>query len=447
MNKVLFISFSIKGRHKEDFDGFGYNPSLGIISLATWLELFGYETATLDIGYSDYTFNQIMKYIEEFEPMLIGLSLYTENYKVGLNFAREVKRLNSKIKIAAGGPHPSLCPEDLIHDDAIDFVAYMEGECTLLELAEALSSNQRTIKFCEIEGLIFKEKGESIRSKSRKKICDLDLLPIPKRELMGIEKYDKYVAISTSRGCPGRCIYCSATTLSGATYRFRSVENILLEMVMINYLLNGRLVRISILDDTFTADQNRIRKFAGLVARYNNKILWHCESRIDAVNEEILELMSKSNCVMIQYGMESGSQEVLDKIHKNIDLEHAKKFIEITAKKGIQVCLSFMVGHFCDTKATMEETCNFIEECYEKYQAEMALSYNTPFPGTWQYTHMKELGMRIETDDFSLYDLIHPIVETDNFTIEDQSNCFYRVRPYLFRSKKIKKVMETCKYE
>ena len=434
MNKVVFLSFSISRNKTKEFDSYSYNPSMGIISLATWMEFNGLEAYVFDLGYLDISFRKLIQKLQEINPIMIGLSLYTENYMMGLKFANNIKQVLPNAKIVLGGPHPSLCPESVICEESVDFVSCNEGECTLLELVEAIGSNQALIKYSQIQGLIYKENNQVIKNNARKKICDLDLLPIPKREYYGIENYTGLVSISTSRGCPGRCIYCSATALSGATYRFRSVGNVVLEMVMLNHQVGPKIQKIYVNDDTFTAVPDRIRDFAAIIKRFNINIPWHCESRVDVLNEELIELLAESRCVMIQFGIESGSQTVLDKIHKNISLDHAKKIIQITSDKGIKPCLSFMVGHFCDTLETMDETCEFIKECYEKYHAEMALSYNTPFPGTWQYTHLEELGMRLVTEDFRMFTLSQPLVETENFTVNDQVNCMYKVKQYLMRS-------------
>lgn len=446
MNNVVFLGFSLqKKEQREEYKDYLFNPSIGIISLATWLEFNGYDAVAYDLGYLDISLAEMLDKIEERNPIMIGLSLYTENYKAGINIARVLKERFPNTKIVAGGPHPSLRPMDLIEQPWIDFVSCNEGECTLLELAEAISSNEKLLSYSDIEGIYYKsEDGTVVRGKTRKKIHDLDLLPVPKRDYAGMENYGEVISMSTSRGCPGRCIYCSATALSGATYRFRGVENVMLEMLMLRYLQGNKLRKVYITDDTFTAVPSRVKAFAECIKKYNCKILWHCESRVDVMTEEILDLMAESNCIMIQYGIESGSQEVLDKIQKHINLERAKEVIAQTNARGIKVCLSFIVGHFCDSLETMEETCNFIKECFEKYQAEMALSFNTPFPGTWQHTHLTELGMRVITNDYRHYNLSEPIVETDKFTTSDQMNCMYKSLRYLRYGVQLERRKEVC---
>jgi radical SAM superfamily enzyme YgiQ (UPF0313 family) len=428
--KILLLSFSLQKKAELGWKNYSYNPSLGIASLCGWLKFNGYDAHAVDMGFSSFTFVGIVHEINKLNPILVGLSLYTENYKSGLSFAGALKEEFPLLKIVIGGSHPSLCPEDVISSNAVDFVSTFEGECTLLELAEAISSNERIIAYSQIDGLLYKQNGKIKKNKLRRKISDLDLLPIPQREVFDISKYKSLVALSTSRGCPAKCIYCSATTLSGATYRFRNVKSVILEMVLLRYLRKESDVRFILVDDTFTAEVSRIREFSKIIEQYNLKAVWSCESRIDVMTEELLEKLVKSNCVQIQYGIESGSQDVLNKISKSISLEKAKDIIRLTYEKGLKLCLSFMIGHYCDTKETMEDTFEFIIECYEKYHADIFVSFNTPFPKTWQHTHAKELGLRFLTEDHSHYTLGEPIVETDNFNIHDLMNFMHKITPY-----------------
>lgn len=442
MNKIILLSFSLQQQQNEKKESENieqyfmpnYNPSLGIIYLGTWLSFHGYETTVIDIGCESITAKELLQKIKETNPIFLGISAYTENIDMCYQFAKVVREKMPNIKIVFGGPHPSLMPNEVIKNESIDFVSRNEGECTLLELAEAISSNEKYITYDQIDNLVFKRDSKIIKNKHRHSIHNLDLLPIPKRELVDINRYNTSVTFSTSRGCPGRCIYCAATSLSGATYRIRSVANVFLEIVLLKTQLKDKLKKIDICDDTFTAIPNRVKEFTQYLKKYNYKIPWYCESRIDVMTEEMLDCMAESHCYMIQYGMESGSQTVLDKINKGINFEHAKRVIDLTHKKGIHIFLSFMLGHYCDTRETMSETCNFIKDCFKRYKADMSLSFNTPFPGTWQYTHMEELGMRLVTKGYKNLVLGKPNVETDNFTIYDQLEFYYNTNKYLWYS-------------
>ncbi|WP_163192174.1 B12-binding domain-containing radical SAM protein [Clostridium thermarum] len=429
MSKVYLINLPIQNYVQRYLvEDFVYNPPLGLIYLGTWLELHGYEVKILDLCYEKMNLDQLLDIFKKEEILFVGITAYTENINMAYSLAKLIKSVNQDLKIVLGGAHPTLMPLEVMSSEYVDFVVRKEGEAILLELAEAISSNEVSIKFEEIPGILFKKKSKVINNKIRQSIRDLDLLPIPKRELVDFERYNLVVNVSTSRGCPARCIYCSATTLSGASYRTRDVENVFLEAVMIKKFLGEKLEKIYIVDDTFTAIPDRVRRFTELLKQCDLVIPWHCESRVDVMTEELIDSMADSNCVALQFGIESGSQEVLDKIQKGIDLEYAKKMIKHAYSRGLVICLSFILGHYCDTHETMQQTCDLIEELFDKYKAELAVSFNTPFPGTWQYTHLSELGMRMVSDKYQKLTLTTPVVETDNFTVEDQRKYYFKVR-------------------
>ncbi|WP_163192204.1 B12-binding domain-containing radical SAM protein [Clostridium thermarum] len=435
MNKILLINLPTNKKSQEIMiDEVGYNPSLGLLSMGTFLELNGYEPLVIDLSYErSITLTAIINTIREEKPFLIGISSYTVNSSQAMFLAETLKKSFADLKIVLGGPHPSLLPEECIKPEYIDFVIIKEGEATILELSEAILSNETVINYEDIRGLVFKREGKVIKNKLRQPIRDLDLLPIIKRELAGIEKYENNVNIISSRGCPGNCIYCAAAALSGASYRTRDIENVFMELIFLKVLLEDRLRSIYFMDDTFTAIPNRVEAFVDMAIRYDMGVPWKCESRVEVMTKELLDKMALGGCTTIVYGIESGNQDILDKIQKNIKLDYTKEILEATIKSGITMCLNFMLGHYCDTKKTMEDTLNFIKQAYKLYKPIISLTFNTPYPGTWQHTHKEELGLRYITEDYDKYTVFDPIVETENFTVKDQIQFFYRAAPYLWR--------------
>lgn len=425
-NRIVLLHLPIMNYMQKDFvnEEGGYNPSLGIMALGTYLELNGYEPVVIDMCYERLKVRDLIDKIQAIKPLFVGISVYTENFNQAVKLSHCLKSEINDLKIMFGGPHPSLQPLECIQKDEVDFVIMREGESIILELAEAIRTGEKILKYEDIRGLAFKRNGFQIKNNYRNYISDLNLLPIIKRELADAKRYGGYINISTSRGCPGRCIYCSATALSGATYRTRSEYSIYLEMLLLKSIWGEKLFKIYIVDDTFTAIPERLGKFMDLIEQYQFEINWQCESRIDVMNETLLMRMHKTGCIAVQYGIESGSQEVLDKLQKGIDLDKAKETIDATYRNQIVPCLSFMLGHFCDTKETMWQTAYLVKELFEKYKAEIAVSFNTPFPGTLQYIKSKEFGMHILTESYEKYTLLDPVVETENFTADDQREVF-----------------------
>lgn len=436
MSDFLLIAHSFKVSKYND-KKVNYFAPLGLMSIASYTEFNGYDTTIIDMTIRQNSLSKIVNWIAKEKPMLVGICAHTENIDLVLKSAKYIKTKFPNIKIAVGGPHASLEPKYCLNSRYVDFVVIKEGESTYVELLEAISTNQKNIKYADIRGIMFREDKEIVKTKVRPPISNLDLLPLIKREFLGFKVYNKRIInMYTSRGCPAKCIYCAATALSGASYRVRDIDNVYLEIVMINTSVKNEQFEMYMIDDTFTAIASRVERFTNLIKKYNYRFIWRCESRIDVMTQEMLTCMAETGCINIQYGIESGSQKVLDGIRKNINLVRAREIIDMTYKSGITICTSFMIGHFCDTKETMKETINMIRELYEKYDRsiEIFLSYNTPFPGTWQYTHRDDIGLRIAVTENCQFTLTDPVVETDNFTLEDQKMIYYENYIYTFRN-------------
>ena len=432
MKNILLFNLPIKMQFEKFLeDEVEYNPSLGLLAIASYLRIHGYNTIIIDFNFEMYSIDMAISHIDKAKPVLIGVTAFTENYKEVIQFCKQIKKLCGDIKTLVGGPHATLAPQDIIKSGYVDFVSIKEGEATLLELLECIGSNGKSISLEQIDGLLYRQGKDIKKNKPRRHIKNLDLLPIINRSLVGIERYTGTVNISTSRGCPANCIYCAATTIAGATYRMRDISGVFLEMLLLKHLIPD-LKKVYFVDDTFTALPERVYAFTDLMRECPVGVQWSCESRVDVMTEELVDKMILSGCYSIQFGIESGNQSVLDKLRKKIDLQHAYNIIVYAARYDVEICLSFMLGHYCDTIATMQETLCFIERSVTaNHNVKIGVSYNTPLPGTWQFTNADKIGLYIQTHDYSKYDLITPIVETDNFTVSDLCDIFNQAAKYM----------------
>lgn len=421
LGKIVLVNFPSQDFVNDDFeDNYGYNPSFSLITLGTWLDMHGYEVELIDLFAEPMRKEDFLARVLKDELLFLGVSIHTENSNMSLSTIREIKKLKKDLTVVVGGAHASLCPEDMLSAEGVDFVSINEGEGTLLELAEALRTDQRAIRFENIYNLAYRRDGETIYTSPRDKISDMDVMPIIKRELVDIKRYGRIVNMISGRGCPGRCIYCAATILSGKKYRARSIENVYLEIVLIKYLLGDKLETIYFVDDTFTVNRKRVLQFVSYLKQYNMKIEWMCQSRVDQIDTEVIDALAETGCKQLLYGVESGNQEVITKIGKSIKLDRVLEVMEYTHSKNIHIQCSFILGHYCDTKETMEDTYSLVKYIYDRFKADIAIYLNTPYPGTVQYDNREKLGIRIMEKDYGKYTNLNPIIETDNFTREDQ---------------------------
>ncbi|WP_281532251.1 B12-binding domain-containing radical SAM protein [Anaerocolumna aminovalerica] len=416
-NKVLLINLPCHSTMQDFVDNsFQYNPALGLLAITDYLSMFDFEAFILDYNYNEINYGELFDYINKKGVTMIAFTAYTENLNTMLKFIRIVKKQFRNVKIAVGGPHATLRPEEIIKNQNVDFVLSRDGEATFLELMLHLEMGDDLISLDKIKGLYYSAGEKKIQNEDRQVVSDLNLLPIINRERVDTKRYRSIVSIYSSKGCPAKCIYCSASAISGAKYRMRNIKNVFLECQVIYNQMEPDTDKLYFIDDTFTVNVKRVREWCSLCNEYKLKMKWSCESRVDVMNEEIIDLIAGTDCFSIQFGVESGNQEVLNKIKKNIKLSHLERIVDYVKQYKIGIFLSLILGHFCDTEETMMETIELARRLRKlNPNVEYGISVNTPFPGTWQYENADKIGLRITDRDYSNYDLITPVIETEHF--------------------------------
>lgn len=354
----------------------------------------------------DYSYEDIKKIINEFNPNIIGMQTYCTNISRCYKIADIAKSFNKGIKIVLGGAHATLFPEESAKNQNVDFVIYGEGERTFIELLDMIHK-KKTVK--EVKGLVWKEKNHVIKNDPRDLIRDTNELPFPARHLFHMDKYHssanlrgrKTLNIMASRGCPYRCAYCSGHKTFGKTYRFNSPERVIEE---INLLTDKYCAdSIQFYDETFTVNRTRVFELCDKLIKNNKKrkkkMEWSCFTRVNLVDEELLKKMKEAGCYLIFYGFESGVQRLLNLIKKDITLEQQKRAVELTHKAGIEVWGSFMLALPTETVQDSWRTINWAIDLGIDY---VQFPITTPFPGTELYNLCKENGT-ILTEDWTNY--------------------------------------------
>lgn len=289
--------------------------------------------------------------IKEKNPDIVGISCFTFNRHTCIELAKVVKEINKEIKVVFGGPHSSIMYSQLLQNyKDIDVIVLNEGEITFLELINNLQNN-KPLK--NLPGIVYKEEDKIINNGFRQPLENLDELPIP-------AIYFRYKRIITSRGCPSRCIFCDTPYLWGQRVRLRSAKNVVNELEILNkkYSISSFIMS----DDTFTFDKNRTIEICKEIIKRNLKITWDCRSRVNLICEERLSWMKKAGCVSISYGIESGSQKILNNLKKGITVEQIKKAASLTRKFGLNLNYFIIVGSPGETDDTIRETMKIIEE-------------------------------------------------------------------------------------
>jgi radical SAM superfamily enzyme YgiQ (UPF0313 family) len=282
-----------------------------------------------------------------------------------------------------------------------------EGEEIFLELVRAVS-NSKDLK--NIKGIVYREDG-IIKVNGRKEIIsELDSLPFPDRELVDLRLYKNthptkiirrdfknITEIITARGCPYNCTFCAGHEVFGFTVRFRSPENVIKEIEECRKKFKTN--HITFLDNTFTLKKERVKTICKYLKEGN--FTFDCNSRVDTVDEEIINIMKESGCEKISFGIESGSQRILDLINKKTNISQIKKTISLAKKVKIPVIEgTAMIGsHPTETREEVKMTFNLLKELDLDY---VVVEVIVPYPGTSTYYEMEKRGL-IKNKDWEKY--------------------------------------------
>jgi len=360
-------------------------PSLGLCYLAGVARANGFKTAIIEASALNLSYQDVIKQISTLSSKYIALTATTLSICHAAELAREIKDKDRNIVTIIGGPHITAVPEETMNKfPQFDIGVIGEGEETLVELLNALENNGN---LKQVSGLVINGENSPKITASRCRIKNLDTLPIPAWDLLTdfpqrykppLHRFEHLPAanIVTARGCPHKCIFCDRSVF-GNFCRPHSAEYV---MKMIKHLYYEFGVReILIEDDTFLIFQKRLKKICQMLIEERLDLSWSCLGRVDAVNPQILKLMRKAGCWQIGYGIESGSQRILDFIKKGINLEQIQNALLWTRKAGIKTKGFFMIGHPLETKETIEETIRFAKRIDLD---DFDINKFTPFPGS-----------------------------------------------------------------
>jgi anaerobic magnesium-protoporphyrin IX monomethyl ester cyclase len=312
-------------------------------------------------------------------PDILGVSQFTHNRCESLRLAELAKKLNPRCFVVFGGPHATPRFRELLAGHrSVDAVVMGEGEGTFLDLVGCLAVDRSHLP--AVPGLALRCGDEIVTTPPRPPLAELDLLPIPAAfydNAFGVDPRRQLEFIITSRGCPAACRFCSSPRFWGKSLRFRSPRSIVDEIRLIRDRYG--LIYFSIRDDTFTADRERVMEFCRLLREEKVYILWNCQSRVNAVDEEMLCWMKRAGCECVQFGVESGSPKVLRELGKQITPELVRCAATASRRAGINLSIYLITGVPGEAEDDLRATLRLIEEIRPADGQVSPLAY---YPGT-----------------------------------------------------------------
>ena len=366
---------------------------IGLGIIANVLVDEGHEVKILDINAEGLSKSQVKEKIDlSSRYEVIGTGGLITTYKYLKWLIPQLRGSNPNSKIVVGGGVVTENATLLLSRTPADIAVIGEGETTMKELISTLESDK---SLARVKGIAYKKDDQTIKvNQPRPLIKDLDVLPFPAYKLFPMDVYLHNVAhsyvlgkktemgIITARGCPYNCHYCYR--LFGGGVRIRSIDNVIAEIRHLIGKYKVESIRLS--DETFTISKKRVLEFCSKMVLEKVDVPWSCYGRVNLVDRDMLKKMKQSGCYRVGYGIESGSQRILDNMNKRVTVEQAKKAVKLTRSVGLISGTTFMFGYPNETLETIRETISF---CQELLLAP-SFFFTTPYPSTKLYEQTKD---------------------------------------------------------
>ncbi len=394
------------------------SPPLGIGYLIAVAKQHGLKAKFIDMGVAQFTVEDLLEYIGEVNPKLVGFAAYTVLIKSAALIAKEIKKRFPAVPVCVGGVHATVTPKETLEEfEGFDFAVCGEAE---LILPRILDSIDRGTPLSDVPGVVTRDKKEF----TRQAIECLDDLPFPAWEDFDLTDYQGYyphrtnleLPMTTSRGCPYSCVFC--VRAFGQRRRFRSVQSVLSEIE--RNIEEFGCESIVFADETFMFDLKWCNElFEQMIERgLNKKVTWSCSSRVNNVSPELFSLMKKAGCYYIFFGLESGDETILKTIKKRITTDQIRKAIQ-WAKEAELICVgSFIIGLPGETEETVNANIELAKEL-DLYSITFPIA--VPFPGTAlrKMAENHEYGLRVLSDNWNDYGKQYPgVMESEVLSID-----------------------------
>jgi radical SAM superfamily enzyme YgiQ (UPF0313 family) len=356
---------------------------LGLGTINALLRSYGYDSRILNC--SAWSWKRTARFLRQERPDVFGVSVFTFNRHEAMRLAALAREASPACLIAAGGPHATHLSHPLLsHYAQIDVVVRGEGEETMLDLVRARAHGDLARSLAGISGITFRTTDGTafVDTPDRPVITDLDRLPHPCADPagVGVDPLTQFEFIITSRGCPAACTFCSSPDFWGRALRFRSAANMIEEIGLLRE--RHGVVYVSVRDDTFTVNKRRVIDFCRTLIDRKTDLLWDCQSRVNAVDEERLAWMRLAGCTHIQYGVESGSPRMLRRLNKGITIEQIRAAAAATRRVGLELSIYLITGIDSETDDDLAATVSLIEDIRPH---DGLVSPMTVYPGTALY--------------------------------------------------------------
>ncbi len=373
-----------------------------------------------------YSYSMMENLLMEFQPQIVGAGSVTMTFDSAVKVIQDVKQISPNTVTIMGGPHVTFDYQGTLEKFwEVDAVVMGEGEKTIVELAAAVEScrpgpstpffNVAAVlgeAFSSIKGLAFQGENGVVSTGARDLLQDLDSLPEPARHLVPLGRYRALgmsISMTTSRGCPFKCIFCVGRRMVGAKVRYRDPVKVVDEL---EYLASLNFRQVNLADDLFTANEKHCLAVCNEIMARGLKLKWTSFARVDTVTPRVLKEMKKAGCCNVSFGIETGSPEIMKTIRKGITLDQVVRAVEMCVEAGLEPHASFILGLPGETPETLKQTVAFSEKL-KAMGVQHGFHSLAPFPGTQVRDDHEDFGLKILSHDWADYHANQAIVETE----------------------------------
>ena len=392
------------------------------------LEKAGIEVEFLDAIVEEMSIADFADAAARINPDMVVIECSTPSIDYDLLTAKSLKRKMSDVFMVLVGSHPTFFHREIMKEtEQVDAICRGEFDLTVKDLAVALSNGDELDK---VEGITYRD-GQGVQAnQDRPLIENLDELPFPARHIVKGDPYrqgtftGKYcTTIVSSRGCPHRCSYCLwPRTLYGNRFRARSAENVVAEIEEV--VRDYHVDEIYFDDDSLALNRARILRICQLINQKGIRVKWIPQCRVDSMNEEVLGAMKEAGCHYIRFGVESGSQKMLDIMRKRVTLAQIEQAFELCRKVGMKTQAFFLFGTPGETPQTISETIKFAKKLRPD-SAQFAVVI--PHPGTDLYEICQREGW-LKYKSWEDFSACNSLIETPELSRQDVEKA--RIRAY-----------------
>lgn len=410
----------------------GFNPPLGILMLAGYLEAHSVHTVeVIDAQPPQYTYDELRAVLANRAFDVVAITAMTFTLIDVFLTCRVVRETHPDAKIVLGGPHVHLYPEETIRRPEVDFLVQGEGEIAFKQFLDALEHPEL---WPHVKGLVYIDgEGRTVDNGIAPSTADLDSLGFPARHLIDTTAYtsllgrsDVITTLFTSRGCPYGCTFCDrprSPVLSG--FRWRSARHVADEM---EACVAMGIREAFIYDDTFTVRRDRVLELCEEIRQRNLDFRWDVRAHVNTISPDLLKAMAAAGCDRIHYGVESGNDRMLREIKKNSTVAKIKEAFKQTRAAGMETLAYFIVGQQTETLSDIQDSIDLAKELDPNY---VHFTIFCPYPGTEIYHRGLQTGI-IKEDVWR------------NFATDPQPGYVLPVWEEKFTRRELKEILVKC---